>query len=653
VQESSKDTDSPKGSISRPLLHILAQKFPDRDAALSELALLRARTTLPKGVVHVISDVHGEAGKLRHVINNCSGGLRPLLEEIFRGKIDNAEFNELLSFTYYPRESWLARRAPLKAPDARRALLHKLVARQVELLRHVMRRYDLAELDRILPAAYAELFREWIFAPQFERSMEFLAATLSDFCARGGELDLLCWLARTIRNLFVSELIVAGDFGDRGPRIDGVINSIMQQRNVAITWGNHDASWMGASLGQPACIATVLRMSVRYGRLSQLENGYGIPLKPLEQLAETEYGDDPCVCFEYLGPRLRNEPLLRRMQKAIAILQFKLEAQTIARNPQFALQDRDLLRRIDAGQGTVKIDNKIFPLLDRNFPTVDWRDPARLSDSEQQCLAQFRESFQNSPVLQQQMSYLARRGAMWLRRDCALIFHGCVPVDGSGNFLAFEVFGKFVSGRSLFDTLDSVVRLAFRERDTGALDLLWYLWAGPLSPVFGKDKLATFENYFVDDKAARVETKNPYFHLINDRGFCRKILREFDVDLANGLIVNGHVPVKIDEGESPLKASGQAVTIDGAFSEVYGDHGYTLVLEADRTFLAQHHHFDSVADAITRGTDIIPSVQVIQKFERIRTVADTEQGRELREEIAALEALVAAYDEGIMGEGGD
>jgi fructose-1,6-bisphosphatase-3 len=653
MEEDRHGADRRNVPTNRALLHALAEKFPNRESVLTQLGLLRAKATLPKGVIHVVSDVHGEAEKLKHIINNCSGGLRSLLEEIFAGKIDKDDFNELLTFIYYPRESWLVRRVQLEDAPVRRALVNRLIPREVELLRHVARGYDLAQLDRILPAAYAPLFREWILAREFDRSPEFFAATLEDFCACGGELELLRHLARTIRNLFVSELIVAGDFGDRGPRIDGVIDGVMQQPNVAITWGNHDASWMGACLGQTACIATVLRMSVRYGRLSQLEQGYGIPLKPLEQLAEAEYGDDPCTCFEYFGPALRNEPLLRRMQKAIAILQFKLESQTIRRNPQFGLQERDLLHRINTANGTVKIDNKSFPMSDQNFPTIDWDDPSRLSEPEERCLGQFRESFQRSAVLWQQMSYLAQRGAMWLRRDCALIFHGCVPVDGAGNFLPFEVLGASVSGRKLFNAIESAVHLAFREKDPGGLDLLWYLWAGPLSPVFGKDKIATFENYFVADKEARAETKNPYFHLINDREFCRKILREFDVDVENGLIVNGHVPVKIDKGESPLKASGQAVTIDGAFSEGYGDHGYTLVLQADRTFLAQHHHFESVTDAITRGTDIIPTVQVIQKFKPPRTMADTEDGQELSDEITALEALLAAYDEGTIGRAGN
>jgi fructose-1,6-bisphosphatase-3 len=635
------------------LLRVLAEKFPNRDAVLARIAILRATLTLPKGTIHVISDVHGEAEKLKHVINNGSGSLRPLVESIFAGTLSEAAIIELLNFIYYPRESWASHAGQLKTADERHDLINRIVPLEVEILRVLARRYDLATLDRILPSNYAPLFLECLLAEQLGRSSGFFATTLNEFCAHGGELELLRWTARTIRNLLVSELIVAGDFGDRGPRIDAVIDFVMHQPNVAITWGNHDASWMGACLGQPACIATVLRMSVRYGRIAQLEQGYGIPLEPLEELARTMYHDDPATAFKCFGSELRDEPLLRRMQKAIAILQFKLEAQTIRRNPDYQLDNRDLLSRINIKNKTVEVDGRVLPLRDCGFPTVDWSDPLALSADEERCLTQLRESFVHSPVLWQHMSYLAHRGAMHLLRDRTLIFHGCVPVDDAGEFMSFRVLGKACAGRELFIALDLAVRQAFREKDPRCLDLLWYLWAGPLSPVFGKDKIATFENYFVDDKTAQAEKKNPYFHLLNDRTFCERIFREFDVDPQCGLIVNGHVPVKIEKGESPLKASGRAVTIDGAFSEVYGDRGYTLVLEADRSFLAQHHHFASVADAINHGTDIIPTVEVIQTFEPARTVADTERGDEVKQEIAALTDLLKAYDENRIGETAD
>lgn len=626
-------------------LQALARDYPNRDAVFARIALLRASLTLPKPVVHVISDVHGEAEKLRHVVNNGSGGLRALAAQLFAAQFPDAELSELLNFIYYPRESWAAHADQTADSAARRALVDRLVRREVELLRVLARRYDVATMERVLPAAYASLFIEWIFAHELQRPEDFCTSTLADFAQRGGELELLRCLARSIRNLFVRELIIAGDLGDRGSRIDSVIGFIMHQPNVAITWGNHDASWMGACLGQPACIATVIRMSVRHGRVAQLEQGYGIPLAPLEELVDVSYADDPAHGFACSGVPSRDDAMLRRMQKAIAILQFKLEAQAIRRNPQWGMDGRDLLRFVDIKKKTVEIAGEIFALNDWNFPTVDSSNPSVLSAAEERCLAQVTESFLHSPILWEQMDYVARQGAMWLRRDRALIFHGCVPVDTTGNFLPLDVLGKTVAGRALFEAFDDVVRRAFREKDPRCLDLLWYLWAGALSPVFGKDKIATFENYFVDDKPARAETKNPYFHLINETQFCRRILREFDVDEVDGLIVNGHVPVKIDAGESPVKASGQAVTIDGAFSEVYGDHGYTLVLESDRTILAQHHHFESVAEAISHGADIVPTLRVIQQFDPSRTVADTERGAEITEEIGALESLLIAFDD--------
>jgi fructose-1,6-bisphosphatase-3 len=437
---------------------------------------------------------------------------------------------------------------------------------------------------------------------------------------------------------------VAGDFGDRGPRIDRVIETVMHQRNVVITWGNHDASWLGACLGSEALIATVLRFSLRYRRLSQLEEGYGIPITPLERLARKVYENDPAECFAVKGKGLRDPAEMARMQKAIAIIQLKLEGQLLERNPQFRLAHRNLLRRIDPHAGTIELDGQTHPLLDTHLPTIDWANPNALSAEEAGCLQRLRRSFLQSPVLWQQMSYLAQKGAMWLRRDDHLIFHGCVPVDAHGNFLPMEIGGRELRGRALFDAWTDVVQRAVRTNDPECLDLLWYLWAGPLSPVFGKDKVATFEGYFLGDKRTHHETKNPYFELIHEPAFCRKVLAEFGCDPERGLIVNGHVPVKLEEGESPLKRSGLAVTIDGAFSEAYGDHGYTLVLEAERTLLALHHHFESVSEAIHDGADIIPSIEQLRTFSKPRTIGDTERGERLRNEIAALEMLIGAYE---------
>ncbi len=631
-------------------LRALGAQYPNTDAALAAIASLRAALTLPKGTIHVVSDVHGESKKLIHVINNASGSLRPLVEQTFGGRLTAGEKLDLLNMIYYPREMYpvLAERLPDAA--ARRTFLHRQTRLEIELLRRISRPYSLERIESVFPADYRTLLRELFLGAYLERSDDYLDGMLDEFVDHGQELTFLRVLARSIRNLLFSELIVAGDFGDRGPRIDKVIEYVMRQPNVSVVWGNHDASWMGACLGQEACIANVLRMSLRYQRLFQLEMGYGIPMAALEKLVRNVYHDDPAERFPCHGRGIRDPLTMSRMQKAMAIIQFKLESQTIARNPDFGLEHRRLLEHINAEHGTIVLDGVVYPLADWNFPTVDWDDPGRLSPQEEECLAQFKTSFLQSPALWEQMRYLERQGATGLVRDYNLIFHGCVPVDEAGGFLPMRVGGVEYRGRALFDALDTAVHRAFRDKDPECMDLLWYLWCGPLSPLFGKDKIATFESYFIADKATHAETKNPYFKLIHEKGFCRSILADFGVDEEHGLIVNGHVPVKIEQGESPIKKSGQAITIDGAFSEVYGDAGYTLVLDAGRTYLAQHHHFESISEAITGGADIIPTIQDVTVFDPPRRVRDTHEGDTIRHEIAALELLLRAYRENVLPE---
>jgi fructose-1,6-bisphosphatase-3 len=632
-----------------PYLSAIAQLYPTTHAVLAEIANLEAILTLPKPTVHIVSDVHGEAVKFRHVVNNASGSLRPRLERLFAGRLAAAEITELLNLFYYPRETWQKLTATDGAPPARRALLERLLPRSVEVLRELARGYTLKHVGRILPDPFDELFFELIFGDAQARRPEFVAKLIEPFVRTGRDLELLRMAARAVRNLSVGELIVAGDLGDRGPRIDKVIEHMRQQPSCSVTWGNHDASWMGACLGAPALIATVLRVSIRYRRLTQLEEGYGISLAPVERLVKTVYGDDPAERFPGKGEGLRDPLTIARMQKAMSIIQFKLEGQLLRRHPEWGLAHRNLLERIDPEAGTVEIDGKVHPLLDTRFPTVDWADPCKLSADEEKCMDRVRQAFVASTALWQQMSFVARVGAMWLRRDQALVFHGCLPVDDAGAPLDFVVDGEPRRGRALFDALDAVVQRSFRAPDGIAapreadLDLFWYLWSGPRSPCFGKDRMATFETYLVADQDAQKEAKNPYFKKIHEPEFCRRVLAEFGVDPAHGLIVNGHVPVHPEKGESPVKQSGQAVTIDGAFAAAYGDRGYSLVLDATRVYLAEHHHFGSVDDAVSLGADIVPSVTDLKVYDSPRTVGDTEKGPLLRREIAVLEELAAAY----------
>jgi fructose-1,6-bisphosphatase-3 len=635
------------------LLHALSRNYPTSETAIAEAAALRAALSLPKGVVHVVSDVHGEYKKLRHIINNASGSLRELVGKLFNGRLSDSEQQELLAVLYYPRELMEHLHGQMNDRAARRVWVRALLRRQFEIVRELARACRFRQVTALMPMEYAELFEELLGEALTGRTHGYVDAMIDAYAEHNKDLAAVRSASRLVRNLSVSEIIVAGDLGDRGPRLDKVIDYLSEQPNVSFTWGNHDVSWMGACLGQEALIATVLRVSLRYRRLSQLEEGYGLIIAPLERLARMVYAGDPCVRFQAKGTGLRDAQLMAQMQKAIAVMQFKLEGQTIRRHPEWDMERRNLLHRIDAENGTVEIDGRTHPLLDTHLPTLDPADPYALSAEERACMDRLRQSFVSSSRLWEHMSYLSRRGTTWLRRDHALIFHGCVPVDESGEFLSLNVEGQEYAGRELFDALDAVVRRAMNagaETVGERADWLWYLWTGACSPLFGKDRMATFENYFVEDKEARKEHKNPYFKLIHEAEFCRRVAADFGI-VEDALIVNGHVPVKVEKGEEPVKSGGHAVTIDGAFSEAYGDRGYTLIIAPERVALAEHHHFESISDAITSGADIVPTVTNIRTYERTRLVADTEEGEGIRRRISALERLILAYERGEMLEG--
>ena len=621
-------------------LRALSKRFKDQDAATAEIARLTAELTLPKGAVHVMSDVHGEDVKLRHIINNASGTLRPLVDRVFAER-PKADREALLSLLFYPVDT-LDQRLKDLSSEERRTFVLRALDDLLTVVRTLASRTSIQRVEQVLPAEYSEILREMLHESFAARGSAYVAAIVDPLLAQGRELNFIRLVVRVVRNLAVSEVIVAGDCVDRGPRGDRVIEYLRHLPRVAITWGNHDLAWLGAALGHEALIAHVLRISLRYRRLSQLEEGYGLTMQPLERLARTVYADDPADRFMPHGTGLRETLAMARMQKAAAVMQFKLEGQTIARHPEWNLDHRRVLRTIDGDQGTVVVDGKTHALRDRHFPTIDPRDPEALSADEQQCLTRMRASFLSSPLLWDHARFMVARGSSWLRRDNHLIFHGCVPVNQSGEFLPMVIDGEPRAGRALFDAIDDVVSRALNHRAPADLDFLWYLWSGPLSPMFGKDRITTLERDLIADPATHAETKNPYFSLIHDPAFCERVLEEFGCD-RGGLIVNGHVPVKIDAGESPVKRGGNAITIDGAFSEAYGDHGYTLVLESERTFLARHHHFESVAAAVRDGVDIIPTIASIREFETPRVVGDTEEGVRIRADIALLSCLVDAY----------
>jgi fructose-1,6-bisphosphatase-3 len=627
----------------RTLLRALARQFPNIDSALAEIARLSAVLTLPKGTVHVISDIHGEHKKLRHVINNASGTLRPLVERLFKSQMEPAEFSEFLTLIFYPAEVTERLQETMTDVEELRLFARRTLKNQFELVRVLASRYSLKRAMQVFPREYTNLFAEMLHEPSQERGREFVEAIVDELLRRGRALHLIHITGRLIRNLAIYELIIGGDCWDRGPRGDKVVDYLRDQPNVSFIWGNHDMAWLGAGLGHDALICHVLRVSLRYRRLGQLDEGYSIPLTPLEHLARTVYVDDPATCFLPKASGMRSEVIVGRMQKAIAIMQFKLEGQMIGRNPEWDISHRKLLHHIDQGWGTIEVDGVSYPLRDKYLPTLDPDNPYELTPQEDLCLSRLRHSFLSSQKLQEHLKFIVGNGSMYLQRDDHLIFHGCVPCDGKGEFLPMPIDGVWLSGKPMFDAIERVVAWAMEQRQQKHLDFLWYLWSGPRSPLFGKDRITTLERDFIADKTPHHETKDQYFALIHEPWFCEKVLKEFGVDPDQGLIVNGHVPVKIEDGESPLKRSGKAITIDGAFSEAYGDQGYTLVLEADRTLLARHHHFESVDAAVRDGIDIVPSVAVIRERDRPRRMADTERGEQFRCDIEMLERLIELY----------
>jgi fructose-1,6-bisphosphatase-3 len=633
-------------------LRPLAAMFPTADLALAELSTLTATLQLRAPAIHVISDVHGESSKLRHVVNNASGNLRPLVERLFAGKLKPRQQHELLCTIYYPAEMMRTLRPKWRNTPDRVEWVGRVIRQQFQIIREFAKTYRRRHVINLVPQEYRELLEGLISENMIDRGPAYVDAMVAARAEYDRDLAIVRAFSRLIRNLAVGELIVAGDLGDRGPRIDRVIDFLTQQPHVSLLWGNHDLSWMGASLGCEALIATVLRFSIRYARIAQLEAGYGISLEPLERLARDVYGDDPAERFRLKVDHAYDPLLMARMQKAVAILQFKFEGQLINRHPEWKLEHRNLLHRIDLKSGTVEVEGKSFPLMDRNFPTLCSGDPYALSAAEKRCMRELKELFTGSTRLWQHMQWVARRGAMWRRRENVLIFHACVPVEKNGTPQTLEIDGRQVGGRAMMDAFDNIIRRSFRtgiDATQTDLDWLWYLWAGPRSPLFGKDKMTTFESSFIADKHTHEEHKNAYFKLIHDAEFVKRIASDFGVG-PEVLLVNGHVPVKVEKGEKPVKDGGNAVTIDGAFSEAYGDRGYTLIISPAGIDLAELHHFDSIDEVIAGGSDILPKIVRIREFNPHRTVADTDDGVAVRGQIDELRMLISAYRHGFLQE---
>lgn len=640
-------------------LELLSESFPCAASAAGGIADAEAQLGLPKPVELFVSDVHGEYEEFSHILKNACGGIRRSVNAAFGSSLNAEEKDALVSLVCYPRE-----KAALadRAQDAG-AWQARAVAQLTALLSYIAARHTRAQVRAALPSAYAGIVEELLAAERPGIDAEAYLARIVETVVRIGCADsLIDALACAIQRLSVARVHLVGDVYDRGPAPDLIMDLLAEYPSVDIQWGNHDVVWMGAALGQPGCIAHVVRNCARYANLSILTDAYGINLLPLASFARDAYGDDPCTGYALKGtyPELGPEELALnvKVQKAMAVLQFKVEAQLIDENPSFCLDDRKLLDKIDWNAGTVMVDGTEWPLTDTVFPTVDPADPYRLTDGERKVMESLQESFRNSEKLQRHMRLFLERGGMYKIENNTLMYHACVPLNADGSLKEVQLYDRVYKGKSLFDAVDRFVRDAFdasdpADRKRGG-DLLWYLWLGQGSPLFAKSKMATFEIYEIADKAARKEVKNPYYSLLEDRDVLDGIFRDFGMDPACSRIVSGHVPVKVKDGEDPVKCGGKALIIDGGMSAAYrkttGISGFTLVSDDKGVHLATHQPFPGIKAAVEENADLESTWREIEQTERPLLVENTDAGARLQQRKASLGDLLAAYRDGSIAE---
>ncbi|MCH5281577.1 MAG: fructose-1,6-bisphosphatase [Lachnospiraceae bacterium] len=641
-------------------LKSLAKQYPTIAAASTEIINLSSILNLPKGTEHFLTDIHGEYEQFNHVLKNGSGSVRKKIDEEFGNTLSNKDKKSLATLIYYPREKLeIVLQEEDNIEDWYKITLYRLV----QITKHVSSKYTRSKVRKALPKDFAYIIEELITEKAEVQDKEAYYNEIVHTIIRIGRApEFIVALCELVQRLVIDHLHIVGDVYDRGPGPHVIMDTLRHYHSVDVQWGNHDVAWMGAASGQLACIATVIRMAARYGNLDTLEEGYGINLIPLATFALEQYKDVNCDAFSIkynTDYNTKDLSLDMKMHKAITIIQFKLEGQIIKRRPEFEMEDRLLLDKIDYVNQTVTIDGKTYPMKDTDFPTVDPGDPYRLSKEEAEVMERLRQAFIRCDKLQKDIRFLFSKGGMYKIYNSNLLFHGCMPMDEEGNFLKLKLFDKEYRGRALFDALDSYARKGYYgTRESGeklkGQDIIWYIWAGPKSPVFGKDKMATFERYLVADPETHVEKKNAYYRLYDNEDIVNRILEEFGLDVDKSHIVNGHVPVEQKNGESPIKCGGKLLVIDGGFSKAYqgktGIAGYTLVANSYGMRLVSHEFFESAYAAIRNESDIFSDSIIVETTPVRQRVADTDIGDELRESIHQLEELLEAYREGIIVE---
>lgn len=643
-------------------LQLLSKSFPTISAASIEIINLEAIMNLPKGTEHFLTDIHGEHESFQHVLKNASGVIRKKVEDIFGHRLREWEKRDLCTLIYYPAEKLkIIQTREKDIEDWYRMVLLRLLS----VLSNVSSKYTRSKVRKALPGEFSYIIQELLHEFKTDpNKQDYVHAIITTIVSTGRAEQFIIAMSKIIQRLTIDHLHIVGDIYDRGPGAHIIMDILCDYHNFDIQWGNHDLVWMGAAAGSEACMANVLRISLRYANLSTLEDGYGINLLPLATFTMDTYGEDQCLIFK---PKARDdEPvkqkhvkLISQMHKAIAIIQFKLEGQLIERNPEFEMDNRRLLHRLNLEKGTIDLYGTEYALKDTFFPTIDPKDPYKLTDDEREVVATMKHYFTNSEKLRKHMRCIYANGSMYLVKNSNLLYHGSVPLNEDGSFKKLKIKGVEYHGKALFDKIDQIVRQAYfedkqRKEKLYARDLVWYLWCGPTSPSFDKDKMTTFERYFIAEKETHKENKGPYFTLKNNREICEAILNEFGVTDEVSHIINGHVPVKTAKGESPIKAGGKLLVIDGGYSKAYqpetGIAGYTLIYNSHGLLLVQHEPFESTHKAIEDGQDIISETTVLEFSNKRRLVRDTDIGVELKHQIEELTRLLAAYRGGYLKE---
>lgn len=642
-------------------LQLLAKSFPTIQAASTEIINLEAILNLPKGTEHFVTDLHGEHEAFQHVLKNASGVIKRKVEDIFGHSLREAEKSELCTLIYYPEEKLKI----IKAHEKEKSL-HEwykvILMRLVKVCSNVSTKYTRSKVRKAMPQEYEYIIQELLHESKSGEANKhnYITAIVETIISTDRADHFIIAICNLIQRLTIDSLHIIGDIYDRGPGAHIILDILEGYHNWDIQWGNHDLVWMGAAAGSKACVANVVRMCSRYANFKILEEGYGINLLPLVTFAMDVYGDDPCTIFrpkgtdaEGLNPKQTR--LVAQMHKAITIIQFKLEYEVIKRRPEFGMDDRNLLHLIDRKKGTITIDGRECVLRDDDFQTVNPDNPYELTPEEKHVIDRLTNNFMSSAHLARHMQLLYSHGALYLVRNSNLLYHGSVPLNEDGSFKSLNIQGKDYAGKALFDKMDQIVRQAYFETEKPstkqfAQDFVWYLWCGPVSPPFDKNRMATFERYFLSDKEAQKEHKGWYNILKNDKAVCEKILKEFGVEGEPSHIINGHIPVKTTKGENPIKAGGKLLVIDGGYSKPYqaetGIAGYTLIYNSYGLRLVQHEPFESTQIAIEQGKDIISETMVVEFMERRKFVRDTDIGKKLIDQIDDLKQLLAAFRRG-------